>query len=188
MANIIKIEKILKPTSQYPIQNILLDTNIIINYEDPFGSVAPNLNAKISQYINVLKSHYTINSIFVTALEYFNYIQVGFYNVFVDTHEGTFEKYSSKEFKQLRNKNSEFAASWNLHLKSFVRTFKKHFPPFDTTREIYSLTVIQNFDGNKVDFGDEILYQYAMKLSYPVILTMDKDFKSYPDELNLIQL
>lgn len=187
MAQIVAIDEILKPTPKYPIQNILVDTNIIINYENPFGWIHASLNVKIVQYLNQLKSHYSVNSTLVTALEYFKYIQHGYYNIFVKTHNGYFEKYTTREFKKLRLHNKEFADGWDLHLKAFKRTFRKHFPPFDISDiKIYVEDVIENFDGTKVDFGDEILYQYASTLKFPFIITMDRDFTNYPDKLNIL--
>ena len=138
--------------------------------------------------MNQLKSHYVVNSTLVTALEYFKYIQVGFYNIFTSKQSGIYEKHSTAAFKRLRSSNNDFSDSWNLRLEDFKRTFRKHFPPYDSSRQIYSLELIQNFDGTKVDFGDEVLYHYALTTEFPLIITADRDFRSFPDNLNIVFL
>lgn len=189
MAVKIKIDDILKPSSDYPIQNILVDTNIIINYEDPFSRVKSELNASTTHYLNILKGCYKVNSTIVNALEFFKYIQVGSYNIFIKTQPGHFEEYSTVEFKKLRKRNSDFSSTWDLRLKQFKKTFKKHFPPLDIEKDkIYSLNLITNFDGTEVDFGDNILYQYALKTDYPLIITSDRDFESFPNDLHVVFL
>jgi len=187
MAVQINIDDILKPSPNYPIQNILIDTSTIINYEDPFGWIDPKLNETTVRYLEKLKSQYKVNSTLLTASEYFKHIQVGSYNIFTKTQPGYFESYSTIEFKKLRRRNTDFANTWNLRLKKFKITLKKHFPPFDIENDkIYSLNLLDNFNGAEVDFGDEVLYRYSLKTDFPLIITSDRDFESFPDNLHVV--
>ena len=189
MARIIEIERILKPSPEFPIENILVDTNVIINYTNPFGWIRSGLNVETTRYLNILKTHYKVNSTLVSALEYFKYVQVGSYNIFKGTREGHLEEYSTRAFKKLRRENSEFADRWNLRMLSLKRTFRKHFPPYEVSGEpVYSLSLIEDFDGTKVDFGDEVLYRYCLTTDFPIVITFDRDFKSFPDDLHVVFL
>lgn len=189
MAIRINIQDILKPTSKYPLQRILVDTNVIINYENPFAFVQPILNTKTVDYLNQLKSHYQVNSTLVTALEFFKYVQVGTYNVFTKTQPGHYEDFSTLAFKKLRRISADFTDHWNLRLKAFRRTFQKHFPPYDVTGAVlFTSDLIANFDGSNVDFGDELLFRYSLETEFPLILTSDKDFESFPDNLHVVYI
>lgn len=187
MAKRIPVKDVLKPNPKYPISIIIIDTNIVINYVDPFGYVNEKLNAKTVEYLNQLKSNYKVNSTSVTALEYFNYLKHGYYNIFIETHPGNYEKFSKFEFKKIQRRNPGFSAGWDIRLKAFKKTFKKYFPPFNfSVDNIYTTDLLEKFDGTKTDFGDELIYQYSQQLDFPVIISMDRDFDSYPDDLNLI--
>jgi hypothetical protein len=176
MARILEIDHILKPSPDYPIKNILVDTNIIINYENLFGNINPKLNSKTFEILNKLKSSYNVNSTLVTAIEYYKFIQVGFYQIFTRLHPKYSNKYTTQDFKKLKRRDSDFLEGWNLRVKTFKRTFKKHFPTYDIQDDtIYNLDLIENFDGVNVDFGDELLYQYAIKTDFPLIITSDRD-------------
>jgi len=189
MAKLITLDNILPPNSDYPLENIIVDTNIIIDYKDPFGRVVPQDNIKTVEEVNKLKSHYKVNSTIVSGLEYYKYLYVNFYNIFIKTHNGYYEKYSSQEFKKQRRTNSDFASEWDLRLNQFKITFKRHFPPIETdTDNFFTVDNIDSFDGSNVDFGDEMLYKISQSLDFPLIITKDRDFSSFPDDLYIIYL
>jgi predicted nucleic acid-binding protein len=187
MAKILSIDNILPPSTNYPIDIIFVDTNVIVNYEDPFGFVKPQKNADIVSLLNNLKSNYRVCSTIVSAIEFYKFLQVGYYNIYIKTHPGNFEESSTIAFKKLKGRDQEFLKGWELRLKMFVKTFKKHFPAFDVKGEsIYSEELITSFDGKSVDFADEIIYHYSKKIKNSVIITEDRDFQSFPDDVRLV--
>ena len=189
MATQITIDKILPPNSDYPITDIIVDTNVIIDYKDPFGNVNPNVNSKIVDQINKLKSHFKVYSTIISAIEYYKFLQYGYYNIYIKIHSGNYAKYSTIEFKKLRRTDPDFSNGWDLRLKEFKRTNIKHFPPLNIDlNNIYTIENIGTFDGSKADFGDEMIYKICQFLKFPVVITKDKDFSSFPDDLNLLIL
>ena len=187
MAIILKPDDIIPPVADHPIDIIFVDTNVIINYEDPFSYVKSEKNEYTVSLLNQLKSVYKVRSTIAGAVEFYKYLQVGFYNIYVQTHSGDYEKYSTIAFKKLKIRDTDFSEDWKLRLKVFNRTFKRHFPAFDLDDDsIYNEELLNSFDGTKVDFADEIIYKYSTKINNSTILTEDKDFESYPDDVRII--
>ena len=186
MAKRLNIDALLHSPAQYPIERILVDTNVVINHKNPFGYVSPAFNSKVTKVVNRLQKQFPLNATLMTASEYFRYLQVGYYNIFVKTHKVKFQKYSAGQFKRLRKNNGEFARGWDLRLRSFRLTFTQLFPPFHPAASIFNEAVLEEFDGAQVDFGDEMFYQIALQTGFPVILTTDRDFASFRNDLNII--
>lgn len=185
----IGIKHILRPNPAYPIERILVDTSIIIRYENPFGFVKPHINSRTITHIHKLKNHYSLHATMISAAEYFKYIQVGYYNIFIQTRPGHFQKYSIANFKKLRKANADFASGWKLRLKAFRKTFTRHFPPLpEGSASIYSPELFTQFDGNALDFGDMLFFREAEKHKNMAILTADKDFADLNDTVLVIRV
>ncbi len=186
MAKRLNIEELLRSTNTHPIERILVDTNVVINHKNPFGYVSPAFNSKVTRVVNRLQQKFPLNATLMTASEYFRYLQVGYYNIFVKTQKVKYKKYSAGQFKRLRKNDEEFARGWDLRLRSFRLTFTQLFPPFHPSASIFNENIIAQFDGAQVDFGDEVFYQIALQTGFPVILTTDRDFAAFRDDLNII--
>jgi hypothetical protein len=169
-----------------PTEAFLVDTNIIIDFKDPFGisSVDPRYaitNAEIVQVVQYLKSHHTCFTTISVMMEYYKHIQ---YNHYI--REMIAQKFDANDFKIQRAKNANFKFGWELYLKDLKRLFKRNFQIYNPEIEI--LDLINTFDGSIVDIGDHILYKYSLIKTMKInsIFSRDKDFYSLPDDFYFI--
>ncbi len=188
MGKTIGIKRVLRPNPDYPIRQILVDTSIVIRYENPFGFVKADVNSRTVQQVHRLKSHYQLHATMLTAAEYFKYVQVGYYNIFIQTNSGHFRKYSIANFKSLKKNSAHFQRGWQLRLSAFRKTFQRHFPPAPQEAVNYNPAVFDAFDGSKADFGDFMLYRQAESLTDCAILTADKDFALFEGNAIVIRV
>ena len=189
MATQISLEAVLGSGPPPELGAVFVDTNIVIRYENPFGFINAAQNYRIVHSVNQLKSRYPVHAATITAVEYYKYMQVGYYNIFIQTQPGNFRKYSTALFKKMRTHHAAFAEGWQLRLKSFRKTFAKHFPPPPGNGPSgYSASLLGEFSGKNIDFGDHLLIAAARQVPASAILTTDKDFLSTAAPIGVIHM
>lgn len=186
MAIVIDALKLVRDKKGLPTEAFFVDTNIVIDYTDPFGqsldlhSLARR-NERITEALSYLKSRNNVayGSVGV-ALEYYKHIQVGFYQV----HTGA--KFNSDDFKQLRDNDIDFMNRWDGQMKAFKRVFTKNFPLYDSPTSFTEL--LPDFQGSSCDFGDHLLFATVMQRDPKMrsVFSNDMDFYSFPDSLFLL--
>lgn len=128
----------------------------------------------------------------INGIEYYKHIQNGAFNIFLKTNPNL-SGYQSKErsmaFKKLRRDSTEFQNFWNLQLRAFQRTFKKHFPIYEMSDSVtFNAGILSSFNGIDHDFGDRLLYEFTIHSRSPYIISNDHDFESFDGRLYLIKL
>jgi hypothetical protein len=187
MAIVIDGLTLLKDKRRLPTEAFFVDTNIIIAFKDPFGlsnidGSMQRQNVQVSEVVSFLKStglkgYATIS----TALEYYKYIQVGFFNL-----QTASERFDLGRFKKLRDNDAEFMVRWDHQISVFKKVFKKNFPLYEMSPPLERL--LSTFQGGKADFGDHTLFHSVMSCAENLrcIFSNDADFCVYPDELYLL--
>lgn len=188
MAFVIDANDLTSKKAKLPTIAFLVDTNIVIDFKDPFGRTSVDLhyaqiNTEIRKAIEHLKSHHKCFSTLSVAIEYYKYLQVNYYKIALAK-----DNFSPDDFKLQRNNNSDFIAGWELHIRNFQRLFKKNFEIYNLPIDIYDL--LNTFDGKLADFGDQILYKYSLidRINLNCIFSRDKDFFNLPDDFYLITI
>jgi hypothetical protein len=187
MAKVINALDLVRNKKRLPTEAFFVDTNIMIGFVDPFSRsisdpVRQTLNENLTEVIKALKSQgikgYTTTSV---ALEYYKYIQTGFYKIEISKN-----RLDVEDFKRLRDTNVDFIVRWDNQLKVFKRNFSKAFPLFDIA--LSSMEAATDFEGSKVDFGDHLLFKAVTSIEERLrcIFTNDADFLAYPDDFYLL--
>ncbi len=187
MLTVVDVERLVKDKKKLPCEAFFVDTNIIIDYKDPFGRSSFDFslarrNATITEAIDKLKSagvrpHSTIT----TAQEYYKHIQVGFYKLYVskDIEESLGTAFDPEDFKTKRDSDVDFMAQWDLQMTQFKKTFSRNFPLLDLPANVHGL--IDGFKGSSADFGDHALWHCALSAGIPCVFSNDSDFLSFYD-------
>ncbi|MDP1676383.1 MAG: hypothetical protein Q8L88_05900 [Bacteroidota bacterium] len=187
MAIVIDAMSIVENKKRLPCEAFFVDTNILIDYKDPFSTSLEDrrialLNAELSKVLHYLKSLSLVSHTTVSvAVEYYKHLQVGYYR----TQTGSL-KFETNEFKKQRANDIAFFTGWDLQIKTFKKLFIKNFPiHFDST---FTPDILETFEGSKVDFGDHLLYNYMISCPEALrcIFTNDSDFYSYEGEFYLL--
>ena len=186
MATIIDARDILSSKS-LPFEGFFVDTNIIITFKDPFqvsdeDKYFSDNNILLREIIPKFKSDGgKCWSIYSTALEYYKYIQVNY----TRKHTGK-DSFSTKNFKELKENDSEFKEGWQVQMNAFDKVFRKNFPI--RADLVTSEDCRETFDPYHTDFGDHLLYSTIKNVdkNFKCVFTNDKDFISYPDDLILL--
>jgi len=186
MAIVIDAESLLEDKKRLPTEAFFVDTNIIIDYADPFGdsTTYPSLekrNILITKVLNRVKSQHKCFSTITVTIEYYKHIQVNFYNL--HTQE---KKFDNEHFKELRNNDVEFIERWEVQMKKFKRLFQKNFPLYSSHIPVSELW--DTYKPSEVDFGDHTLYATIMASAenYKCVFSNDSDFYTFSDELYLL--
>lgn len=186
MAVVIDAKSLLVEKKRLPTEAFFVDTNIIIDYADPFGdsTAKPSFekrNILITEILHRIKSQYKSFSTITVAIEYYKHIQVNFYNL--HTQE---KKFDNEHFKELRREDVEFIERWDVQMKKFKRLFQKNFPLYSSDIPVTEL--LDTFKPSEVDFGDHTLYATtkASGDNYQCVFSNDSDFYTYGDDLYLL--
>jgi hypothetical protein len=186
MAIVIDAESLLQVTERLPTEAFFVDTNVIIDYADPFGDSTTKAslekrNILITEILHRIKSQHKCFSTITVAIEYYKHIQVNFYNLHTQR-----KKFDSEHFKQLRNGDVEFIERWEVQMKQFKKLFRKKFPLYSSDISITELW--DTFKPSEVDFGDHTLYATtkASVGNYQCIFSNDSDFYKYDEKLYLL--
>jgi hypothetical protein len=183
MAIILDALDIVRNKKRLPVEAFFVDTNVIINYEDPFSRTLDDIarariNEDLTEALQGLKGmgydRFTTPSV---ALEYYKHIQVSYYQVFTNG------KFNIEDFKKRREEDIGFMAGWDLQIKTFKKLFKKKFPI--VTTNIQSEQLIDSFKGEEIDFGDHLLSSFVLSLpsAQQCVFSNDSDFYKFPDQL-----
>ncbi len=190
MALVIDAKDLVDNRKKLPTEAFFVDTNILINYKDPFGSHAQTDSIEkeaenIQKILHSLKSYPQLSSFSTrsVALEYYKYIQfnsIKAYNLVKETH------YGSGDLKFLRKKDSNFAEVWELRMKEFLRIFKRNFPIFE--EKIEGSDILLDFRYDLMDFGDHLLYKTVTNCNSNLqcIFSNDSDLYSIPEDVYLL--
>lgn len=187
MAIVIDGLALIKNKKRLPTEAFFVDTNIVVAFKDPFGqsnvdAYIQQRNEQIAGVISYLKSGGIMGYSTITiALEYYKYIQVGFFNIQTDS-----KRFDLERFKELRDSDPEFMIRWHHQISVFKKVFKKNFPLFEASPPLERL--VTTFEGGKADFGDHILFHSVMSCQSDLrcIFSNDADFYTYSDELYLL--
>ncbi len=186
MAKIIDAREILINKS-LPIEGFFVDTNIVINFKDPFQVSGELIHvAETNNLLREILPKFKTDggkcfSTYSVALEYYKYIQVNYTKKFTGN-----ANYSTKDYKSLRDNNPEFQSGWVIQLKAFDKVFRKNFPI--KTELIPTEDCRESFKSFKTDFGDHLLYSSVKNVDKKIccIFTDDIDFIQYPDDLIIL--
>jgi hypothetical protein len=161
-----------------------VDTNVLIDFKDPLGRALEKRDIQrqelIANAISALKSNGILSfSTLTVAIEYYKHLQVSFYQTYFN------QKFTTPNFKQLRDNDVGFADGWNKHIKKFKEVFGRKFPIYG---EIKTNVAIADMT-EEVDFGDFALYDAVRSLSPPhrFIFSNDSDFYSF-SEITLLTI
>jgi hypothetical protein len=169
MAIVIDAQQLVRNKTGLPTEAFFVDTNVLLDINDPFGLSLSDVmlaqrNEILSDIVHRLKSADGVRSFSTlsVALEYYKHIQVGFYQTQVNKAPGAREalKFSTTEFKRLRDSDAQFMLGWELQLKLFKKTFSKNYQIYDASPQVSD--VLSTFQGSKVDFGDHLLFKTVM--------------------------
>ncbi len=188
MPKVIDGDTLIKDFKRLPTEAFFVDTNIIIDFKDPFSATYKNtikekVNNQITQLLSTLKSagikSYTTFSV---ALEYYKYIQVNAYKVYkTRSSRGENLQFNPEDFKALRENDLQFISFWGNYMESFKKTFRKNFKIIDKLFD--AEIILDDFKGTNYDFGDHLLYESAKTdLKHNCIFTNDSDFYSIDDD------
>lgn len=187
MAQVIDALDLVSNQKRLPTEAFFVDTNIIINYKDPFGSSYKDkrfekLNEDTTEVLVHLKSLYKAFTTLSVSQEYYKYIQINSYKLYKQTKE-----FKLQDFKKLRETDISFMNIWEKYLKQFKTVFTKNFKIID--KEFNGEDIIIEFKGSLADFGDHLLF-YTMKYEgvNKCIFSNDSDFYSYTDDFFLLTL
>ncbi|MBD1206960.1 MAG: hypothetical protein H9535_00905 [Ignavibacteria bacterium] len=157
-----------------------VDTNVLIDFKDPLGRALDKKDIERKEFVTdaltAIKSQGVASySTLTVSIEYYKYIQTGFYQTFAN------QKITTLDFKRLRETSPGFAEGWALHVRKFRETFAKKFPLYGETQanvDIRGMT-------EEVDFGDFALYDTVRRLTptHRFVFSNDGDFYSFSDIL-----
>lgn len=176
-------KKIIK---SFQLKAFFIDTNLLISFQDAFGESSDNQrSSKLNQYILILITELKQNSLiaYVTpsvVLEYYKYIQVGYYKLKTGN-----DRFEGKDFKAKRDKDIVFLEGWKLHMKKMKKLFTKTF-------QIYNLKITDqtlfHYNHSNYDLGDYLIYNSILEygIDKSIALTDDFDFYSFSDNLKII--
>ena len=187
MAIVIDGLKLVESKRRLPKEAFFVDTNVVIDFKDPFGrsnddSRFRSRHQEISQVVSQLKASKIVAlSSLGVLLEYYKYIQVGFYQARTGN-----TKFDLSDFKKLRGSDIGFMNSWDLQMKALKKTFRRSFPLYDKSPN--ATETVSTFQGGSVDFGDHLLYETVMRApqNKRCVFSNDGDFYAFPDELHLL--
>jgi len=187
MAIVIDALDLVRNKKRLPREAFFVDTNILVDFIDPFSrsTTDPRLaarNVELAEVIHPLKSWGSKSlSTASVALEYYKYIQVGFYKI-----ETGKDRLDTEDFKRLRDGDLDFMTRWDHQLKVFKRLFSKTFPLLDVTLTLAD--VLSTFEGSKVDFGDHLLFKATLASDPKLrcVFSNDADFYSFSGEIYLL--
>jgi len=191
MAIVIDAKDILDNKKELPTEAFFVDTNIVIDFKDPFG--ISSTNKKDEERIQLIQSimhdirsrlQATPYSTTDTALEYYKHIQNKTVSLYKDINK--IDRLSFHDLKKLRKNDHHFRAAWENQMKVFVKTFKRTFPIFG--KPILVDNILSDFKFEEMDFGDHLLYKTVnnCESEYRCIFSNDADFYSISDEIFLL--
>lgn len=193
MSLVIDAEKLVKDKKELPTEAFFIDTNIIIDFKDPFGFSTTNNQVEkrtqlIQEILHDIRSRLQID-IYSTrsiALEYYKFIQNNTVRIYKDIKKQP--ELDSQDLKDLRNSDPHFRAEWELRMKEFLKVFRKTFPIYD--EKILGSKVLSDFDFEKMDFGDHLLYKTVISCnkSMRCIFSNDQDFYNTSNDIHLLTI
>lgn len=187
MAIVIDVLDLVGNKKRLPVEAFFVDANVVIDYADPFGrSLGVSFsrqNKETTEAMHALKSQHKSLSLLASAMEYYKYIQVGYYRIITNS-----PKFDDLDFKYRRTSDASFSAGWTLQLKKFTRLFTKTFPLAEP--KIAGTELFGDFDGTKTDFGDHVLFRnvQVMEPYRRCVFSNDADFYEYPDTIQLLTM
>jgi hypothetical protein len=124
MSTIIDALDFVRNKKGLPVEAFFVDTNIVIDYKDPFGRTTGNKmlaqrNEELTEAVNRFKElGYKVYSTTSVAIEYYKHIQVGFYCLFTET-----QKLDLRDFKNRRDNDVNFITRWDSQIKAFKKVY-----------------------------------------------------------------
>jgi hypothetical protein len=123
MPIVIDANSLINETRRLPTEAFFVDTNIIIDFTDPFGisTTKPTVEdrvRKITKIVGRLKSTYKSFSTFSVAMEYYKHIQFNTYTLYNET-----KKLDIENFKKLKSNDIEFMQICDSQVRGFRKTF-----------------------------------------------------------------
>lgn len=191
MAIVIDAKDILVNKKELPTEAFFVDTNVVLDFKDPFGISSTNKHDEeriqlVQSVMHDLRSRLQTKpySTTDTALEYYKHIQNKTISLYKDINR--IEKLSFQDLKNLRKNEHHFRAAWENQMKVFVKTFKKTFPIFQ--KAILIDNILSDFNFENMDFGDHLLYKTVINCEPEnrCIFSNDADFYSISDDLFLL--
>lgn len=186
MAIVIDGLKLVNLKKRLPKEAFFVDTNVVIDYVDPFGrsfedDVRAARNRDVTQVIGSLKRTAQAHSTIGVIAEYYKHIQVGFYRSDPDR-----KHFDPERFKELRDNDPDFMNRWDFWMEEIKKTFRKKFPVYSTSPD--ALEVLDSFRGGEADFGDHLLFKAIMAAPAGMwcVFSNDGDFFSFSDDLYLL--
>lgn len=187
MAVVIDAIDVVKNKKRLPVEAFFVDTNVIIDYLDPFSRSLEDRkmakrNETVREVVGLLRNTGVRGfSTITVALEYYKHLQVGFYRAFLPA-----AKFDPDDFKDRREKDPAFIQAWEGQLGVFKKSITKTFPLQPPTIQVEDL--MKSFNGTVADFGDfalsnDVLHRQRERWC---IFSNDADFYSFPDDLFLL--
>lgn len=172
-----------------PVEAFFVDTNVIIEFLDPFSRSASNSyyqkrNEELYNNLHYFRSiGYKNYSTVVSCIEYYKHIQWNMFRIRFPQ-----EQYSTREFKRKLTIDNTFNPAWESQLKVFNKAFERHFPLHESSLDQSKL--IGDFSGMNVDYGDYVIYKIVstQKKEQCAVFSNDHDFYNFPNDFILITI
>ena len=187
MATVIDVASYVELKRRLPVEAFFIDTNIVIAAIDPFGASLDEpyktKYTEIQPVLQMLRSAQQVKCFYssIVAWEYYSHIRWMFFKT---QNQGV--KFSTGQFKALREASAEFLHGWEGQLKAFNKAFGKRFVFFEPSA--YSKDWFKAYSGTEVDLGDAMIVHQVMGASESqrCVFSNDGDFLKFDEQFYLL--